>query len=62
MRDEKDMPNGDRVKTTFNEDLPFLGEVKQKAAKTQWWRPWIHQLLLYVGTARQREGRQAAPA
>ena len=41
---------------TFNEDLPFLGDVKQKVTNMQWWRPWIHQLLLYVGTARQGKG------
>ena len=31
----------------------FLGQVKQKVGNMKWWKPWIHQLLLYVGTARQ---------
>ena len=31
----------------------FLGQVKQKVGNMKWWKQWIHQLLLYVGTARQ---------
>ena len=40
----------------FNKDLPFLGQVKQKKANITWWRPFIHLLLLYVGTARTGKG------
>ena len=35
---------------TFNETLPHLGNVRQNVINTKWWKPWIHQLLLYVGT------------
>ena len=55
-REVKDMPKWKQDAATFNEDLPFLGDVKQKVTNMQWWRPWIHQLLLYVGTARQSKG------
>jgi len=55
-REVKDMPKWKQDAATFNEDLPFLGDVKQKVTNMQWWRPWTHQLLLYVGTARQGKG------
>ena len=31
----------------------FLGQVKQEVGSMKWWKPWIHQLMLYMGTARQ---------
>ena len=52
-RPSSDIPKFQRDPNFFNEALPSLGDVKQKVARMEWWRPWIHQLLLYVGTARQ---------
>jgi hypothetical protein len=50
------MPDWKPEAVTFNKDLVFLGAVKQKVGDMKWWRPWIHQLLLYVGTSRQGRG------
>ena len=56
------MPKWRQDAATSNEDLVFLGDVKQKVMHKQWWRPWTHQLLLYVGTARKGKGaRQRQP-
>ena len=55
-RGVKDMPDWKPEAVTFNKDLVFLGAVKQKVGDMKWWRPWIHQLLLYVGTSRRGRG------
>ena len=51
-----DMPRWGQDGDTGNADLMFLGDVKQKVALTKFWKPRIHQLLLYVGTPRQGQG------
>jgi hypothetical protein len=51
-----DMPRWEQDGDTVNNDLMFLGGVKQKVALTKCWSPGIHQLLLYVGTSRQSQG------
>jgi hypothetical protein len=53
MRDLEDLPKWETDTATFNQALPHLGNVRQKPMDTKWEKPWIHQLLLYVGTARQ---------
>ena len=50
------MPKWRQVAAASTEDLVFLGDVKQKVMHKQWWSPWIHQLLLYAGTARKGMG------
>ena len=50
------MPNWEQDAGTYNKDLMLLGSVKQKVLNIQWWRLCMHQLLLYVGTARQGLG------
>ena len=52
----KDMPEWKEKEVRLNKDLPFLGQAKQKKANMTWWRPFIHQLLLYVGTSRTGKG------
>ena len=55
-RHARDIPTWTADPDSFNESLPPLGDVKQKVALLDWWRPGIHQLLLYVGTAREGQG------
>ena len=55
-RPDWDIPKFQRDPNFFNEALPSLGDVKQKVARMEWWRPWTRQFLLYVGTARQGQG------
>jgi hypothetical protein len=55
-REVKEMPMWDLAADTFDQTLPHLGKVLQKVTNPQWQRPWIHQLRLYVGTARQGQG------
>jgi hypothetical protein len=55
-RETKDLPSWSKDAATFNETLPHLGTVLQKGINLQWWVPYIHQLVLYVGTARQGKG------
>ena len=44
----------DKLDPVFPQDLPNLGKVKQKHMNLQKWDvPFIHQLLLWIGTARQ---------
>ena len=50
-----DIPRFAKDPSDFKEHLPRC-VVKQKKADLNWWRPWIHQLLLFVGTARQGQG------
>ena len=43
-----------------------LGKAKQKAADLKWWIAGLHQIVLWIGTARggagERKGAGAAPA
>ena len=39
-----------------NEHHRLLGNVKRKGMDVSEWKPWIHQLLLYVGTSRTGKG------
>ena len=44
----------DKLDPVFPQDLPNLGKVKQKHMNLEKWDvPFIHQLLLWIGTARQ---------
>ena len=52
----KGMPMWTQDAAASNEHLMFSGGVKQMVLSVQWWRPWTHQLLLYVGTARTGKG------
>ena len=52
----KELPTWKARYNNIRLDLADLGQVKQKPAKLRWWKPGIHQLLLYVGTARQGRG------
>ena len=38
--------------------MPDLGRVKQKSTDIRWWKPRLHQLMIYVGTS--RTGQEAA--
>ena len=46
----KALPRWEKDPRTFNETLPHLGNFRLKVMNTTWWKPCIHQLLLYVGT------------
>ena len=52
----RDMPHWKQDEDSGQKDLMFLGEVKQKVANIQSWRPHIHQLFLHVGTLRHGQG------
>ena len=55
-REIGDMPKWRHDAANYGEDLPPLGNVKQAAMDRTRWRPWIHQLLLFVGASRQGQG------
>ena len=52
----RDMPHWKQDEDSGQKDIMFLGDVKQKVAKIQSWKPRIHQLFLHVGTSRQGQG------
>ena len=47
------MPRWEQDGDTVNNDLMFLGDVKQKVTLTKLWSPGVHQHLLCVGKPRQ---------
>ena len=57
----KALPEWNADNNDIRADLPDLGPVKQKPADLRWWKPNIHQLLLYVGTARPGQGARQRP-
>ena len=50
------MPTG----RNCGQGLPDLAMVKQKVADLQWWIPGVHQVVLWVGVARQGLGAREA--
>jgi hypothetical protein len=47
------MPRWTQDAAIASEHHRLLGNVKQKAMDVSWWKPWTHQLLLYVGSSDQ---------
>jgi hypothetical protein len=50
------MPAWTQDAAIANEHQRFFGNVKQKGMDVSWWKPWIHQLLVHVGTSRTGKG------
>ena len=50
------MPTWAQDAAIANEHHTLIGRVKQKAMGVAWWKPWIHQLLLYAGSSRTGKG------
>ena len=44
------------------EGCVHLGKVKQKRVDLRWWKQGVHQIVLWVGTARQGKGASKARA
>ena len=64
-RELEDMPRWTHDMAIVDDVQRFLVNVKQKATGVSWWKPWIHQLLVYIGTSRTGKGareRQFAKA
>ena len=64
-RELEDMPTWTQDTAIANDSQRFLANVKQTATDVSWWKPWTHQLLVYVGTSRTGKGareRQFAKA
>ena len=55
-RELRGMPTWTQDAAIANEHHRLVGNVKQKAMDVAWWKPWIHQLLLYVGSSRTGKG------
>ena len=52
-----DMPQWEQDEGSGQKDIMLLGDVKQKVANIEWWRPRFHQLFLHVGTRQQSASR-----
>ena len=55
-RELRGMPTWAQDAAIVNEHQRLLGIVKQTGMGVSWWKPWIHQLMLYVGTSRTGKG------
>ena len=55
-RELGDMPRWTHDTAIAGDLQRFLVNVKQKATDVSWWKPWIHQLLVYIGTSRTGKG------
>ena len=51
-----EMPQWEQDEDSGQKDIMLLGDVKQKVATIQLWKPRVHKLLLHVGTLRHGQG------
>jgi hypothetical protein len=54
-RELRDMPTWAQDPAIANEHYRLLGNVTQRSMDVSWWKPWTHQLVLYVGSSRPGE-------
>ena len=59
LMNASNLPEWDEENSEMDWDLPSLGKARQKVADMEWWRPHIHQLLLYAGCSRQGQAARA---